>query len=135
MKQSVDFGHDDHEGDEERPPTAWSGERQRPRLDVHRSDRCHGAEVDLAVGRDRDGRPALTASVDAFVVGISGSTTTYDFEAFVTASTKNDCKNGGWQNARRSRGKRDDLESFAARLGVPPPFFRPEDRAPALRPG
>lgn len=24
MKQSVDFGHDDHEGDEDRPPTAWS---------------------------------------------------------------------------------------------------------------
>jgi hypothetical protein len=24
MKQSVDFGHDDHDGDEERPTTAWS---------------------------------------------------------------------------------------------------------------
>jgi hypothetical protein len=31
--------------------------------------------------------------------------------------------------------RRDDLEGFAARLGVAPPFFRPEDRAPALRPG
>ena len=41
------------------------------------------------------GSPALTASVDAFVVGVNGSTTTYDFEPFVTASNKDDCKNGG----------------------------------------
>jgi hypothetical protein len=50
------------------------------------------------------GSPALTASVDAFVVGVNGNTTTYDFEPFVTASNKDDCKNGGWQNARRSDG-------------------------------
>jgi hypothetical protein len=31
--------------------------------------------------------------------------------------------------------RRDDLEAFAARLGVPAPFFRAEDQAPALRPG
>jgi hypothetical protein len=52
------------------------------------------------------GSPALTASVDAFVVGVSGNTTTYDFEPFVTASNKGDCKDGGWQNARRSDGSR-----------------------------
>lgn len=50
------------------------------------------------------GSPALTASVDAFIVGVSGSSTTYDFEPYVTASNKSDCKNGGWQNARRSDG-------------------------------
>jgi hypothetical protein len=31
--------------------------------------------------------------------------------------------------------RRADLESFAAELGVPAPFFRLEDKAPALRPG
>jgi hypothetical protein len=50
------------------------------------------------------GSPALSASVDAFVVGVNNSTTTYDFEPFVTASNKDDCKNGGWQNARRGNG-------------------------------
>ncbi len=30
---------------------------------------------------------------------------------------------------------RAELESFAARLGVPAPLFAPEDDAPALRPG
>jgi len=31
--------------------------------------------------------------------------------------------------------RRADLETFAARLEVPPPFFLPGDDAPALRPG
>jgi hypothetical protein len=31
--------------------------------------------------------------------------------------------------------RRADLEAFAARLQVPPPFFLPGDDAPALRPG
>jgi hypothetical protein len=30
---------------------------------------------------------------------------------------------------------RADLEAFAARLGVPAPFFRPGDKAPGRRPG
>jgi hypothetical protein len=30
---------------------------------------------------------------------------------------------------------RADLEAFAERLGVTPPLFLPEDRAPAMRPG
>jgi hypothetical protein len=42
--------------------------------------------------------------VDAFIVGVSGNSTTYDFEPFVTASSKGDCKNGGWQHAHRSDG-------------------------------
>ena len=50
------------------------------------------------------GSPALTASVDAFIVGVSGNSTTYDFEPFVTASNKRDCRDGGWQNAHRSDG-------------------------------
>jgi hypothetical protein len=31
--------------------------------------------------------------------------------------------------------RRADLEAFAARLQVPPPFFLPGDDAPVLRPG
>jgi hypothetical protein len=31
--------------------------------------------------------------------------------------------------------RRADLEAFARRLGTPEPFFRPGDKAPALRPG
>jgi hypothetical protein len=31
--------------------------------------------------------------------------------------------------------RRADLEAFAQRLGVPEPFFRPGEKAPALRPG
>ncbi len=50
------------------------------------------------------GNPALTNAVDAFVVGIGGTTTTYNFELFVTASSKDQCKNGGWQNVKRGDG-------------------------------
>jgi hypothetical protein len=42
---------------------------------------------------------------------------------------------GGRVEAVSEAFRRDDLEAFAARLGVPAPFFRPEDKAPALRPG
>jgi hypothetical protein len=31
--------------------------------------------------------------------------------------------------------RRDDLEGYAARLGVQGPLFTPEDKAPAMRPG
>jgi hypothetical protein len=31
--------------------------------------------------------------------------------------------------------RRDELQAFADRLGVPPPFFRPDEKVPALRPG
>jgi hypothetical protein len=42
----------------------------------------------------------------------------------------------GGRVAERSEGfHRAALESLAERLGVPPPFFAPEDTAPALRPG
>lgn len=51
------------------------------------------------------GNPALTAAVDALTIGFSGQpAVTYDFELFVTARTKEDCKNGGWQSVRRSDG-------------------------------
>lgn len=50
------------------------------------------------------GGAALTASVDAFVVGVNSRTTTYDFELFAAASSKDDCKDGGWRTAKRTDG-------------------------------
>lgn len=68
-------------------------------------EQAPNATILLALGLNQgSGSPALTASTDAFVVGVNGHSTTYDFEPFVTASNKGDCKDGGWQNARRSDG-------------------------------
>lgn len=50
------------------------------------------------------GNPALVAASDAFVFGVGGTTTTYDFEPYVTATTRDACRNDGWQSARRSDG-------------------------------
>ena len=50
------------------------------------------------------GGAALTAATDAFVVGVDGNTTTYDFELFVAASSKDDCKDGGWRTVKRANG-------------------------------
>jgi hypothetical protein len=33
-----------------------------------------------------------------------GETTPYDFEPYEVATTKEQCKNGGWQNVRRADG-------------------------------
>ena len=40
--------------------------------------------------------------VETDLVDFNG--TTYDFEPYAVAATKDDCKNGGWQNVRRSDG-------------------------------
>ena len=50
------------------------------------------------------GGAALTASVDAFTVGVNGSNTTFDFELFAAASSRDDCKDGGWRTATRANG-------------------------------
>lgn len=43
--------------------------------------------------------PALTTAVDALKIGIANNSTTYDFEKTpVKALTKEDCKNGGFQD-------------------------------------
>ncbi len=51
------------------------------------------------------GNPALTASVDALSLGTTnGDSVTYDFEPYKVATTKDDCKHGGWQNVVRADG-------------------------------
>ena len=50
------------------------------------------------------GSPALTASVDAFAVGVNDETTTYDFELFDAAASRDDCREGGWQTVTRADG-------------------------------
>jgi hypothetical protein len=44
------------------------------------------------------GNPALTVAVDKLVYGTTSNKVTYDFEPTLTPATKDDCKNGGWQN-------------------------------------
>jgi hypothetical protein len=50
------------------------------------------------------GGAALTASVDAFLVGVNGNNTTFDFELFAAASSKDNCKDGGWRTSKRANG-------------------------------
>lgn len=50
------------------------------------------------------GGAALTAATDAFLVGVNSNNTTFDFELFAAASSKDDCKNGGWQTFKRANG-------------------------------
>ncbi len=50
------------------------------------------------------GGAALTAATDAFLVGVNDNNTTFDFELFVAASSKDDCKDGGWRTFKRANG-------------------------------
>jgi hypothetical protein len=50
------------------------------------------------------GNDGLIANVDALRLGTSDSCVTYDFEPYRVATTKDACKNGGWQSARRADG-------------------------------
>jgi hypothetical protein len=50
------------------------------------------------------GNPALTAASDALTIGSDGDCVTYDFEPYRIARTKDDCKNGGYNNVRRADG-------------------------------
>lgn len=50
------------------------------------------------------GNAGLVTAVDALTLGASGSTTTYDFEPYAVATTKGQCKDGGWQTVRRADG-------------------------------
>lgn len=50
------------------------------------------------------GSAGLTASVDAFLVGVNSNNTTFDFELFAAASSKDDCKDGGWRTFKRANG-------------------------------
>jgi hypothetical protein len=50
------------------------------------------------------GNPALTAASDALTIGYEGDCITYNFEPYRIATTKDDCKLGGWQSVRRADG-------------------------------
>lgn len=50
------------------------------------------------------GNPALTTAVDNLSLGIDGSCLTYDFEPFRVATSKDDCKDGGWQKVKTAGG-------------------------------
>jgi hypothetical protein len=50
------------------------------------------------------GNDGLTAAVDAFTVGVGGASTTYDFEPWVAATTRQACKDDGWQTLKRADG-------------------------------
>lgn len=50
------------------------------------------------------GNGGLDASVDALSIAYGGGSVTYDFDPYVTPSSKESCKNGGWQNVTRADG-------------------------------
>lgn len=50
------------------------------------------------------GNPALTASSDVLTIGSDGECITYDFEPFRVATTKDQCKNGGYNSVKRADG-------------------------------
>jgi hypothetical protein len=45
------------------------------------------------------GWPASTFNADALTVGVSGNSTTFDFEPEVTFTNADQCTNGGWKNS------------------------------------
>jgi hypothetical protein len=50
------------------------------------------------------GNPALTASSDVLTIGSNGDCVTYDFEPYKVATTKDQCKNGGYNSVKRADG-------------------------------
>lgn len=50
------------------------------------------------------GNPALTASSDALHIGSNGDCITYNFDPYRVATTKEQCKNGGYNNVKRADG-------------------------------
>ncbi len=50
------------------------------------------------------GNPALIASSDVLTIGSNGDCITYDFEPYRVATTKDQCKNGGYNGVRRADG-------------------------------
>jgi hypothetical protein len=57
----------------------------------------------------------VDAASDALYVEIGGERTTYDFEPALSPASKDDCKNGGWQqfNAPAFKNQGDCVSSFA----------------------
>jgi hypothetical protein len=65
------------------------------------------------------GNPALTTAVDALKIGHDGNTTTYDFEPdTIPPTSKDQCKNGGWQSfASQGFKNQGDCVSYVATAG------------------
>lgn len=58
----------------------------------------------LNVGDTSISDVALDGYLDKVVVILNGNATTYDFEPFVVATDKNQCKNGGWKTLVDANG-------------------------------
>jgi hypothetical protein len=50
------------------------------------------------------GNPGLISAVDVLTLGSNGDCITYDFEPFKVATTKDDCKNGGYNTMKDAQG-------------------------------
>jgi hypothetical protein len=50
------------------------------------------------------GNPGLISAVDVLTLGSNGDCITYDFEPFRVATTKDDCKNGGYNTVKDAQG-------------------------------
>jgi hypothetical protein len=50
------------------------------------------------------GNPNLTAAADKLSIGYGDSCFTYDFEPYRVATSKDDCKDGGWQRVKTATG-------------------------------
>lgn len=80
-------------------PCTWAEvQTAYPNAGFHPTNAAQG--IILKVGSAWTG----TFYTDALVVGINGSTTTYDFEPYRVATTRDDCKDSGWQEVRRADG-------------------------------
>lgn len=51
------------------------------------------------------GNPGLHANVDALSISVRGNNTMYDFEPYIVATNKDQCKNNGYKNMRDADGK------------------------------
>ncbi len=64
--------------------------------------RVTDAHMGLRVGEPyTDG---YTENIDSFTFGTAAATTIFDFEPYAIASSKSDCKDGGWKNVRQADG-------------------------------
>lgn len=50
------------------------------------------------------GNAGLDGAVDALSIAYDGGSVTYDFEPYVTASSRESCKDGGWMTLKRADG-------------------------------
>ena len=110
------------------------------RLTLPYLDRMHrlGARVLAILQDDAAGAAALQERIGAFAMPVLLDPSPYRFGAEIQAKVVPILwlLGSGLVVEAGSEGfRRADLESFAARLGLGAPFFKPGEKAPALRPG